>query len=602
MKNSVIPEEDSILEDITQALRPINKNIRPNDIAPASSDEIIYVDCQIDPISKKFIVLWDDILQAFRDAEQVRYKARIIPFLKDASFNILTEIFINADKLVDRLQPKRIAAIPNAVLDVVVSNPIENFTTALSQVSVTKTMTRRNPVFGSEEQAMENLTHMDMPNAISTVSSVGRGPQAILDSEVSITIDTSTTTIDSPIRSSEDNSNNLQLLKRQSADIIVLNEMSQEPKITIASQGDKEAQVDLGDIYKGDLGGVEKDYNRAMDWYLKAAEQGDSSAQYNIGYLYDNGHGVQQDYSLAMTWYKKAAEQGHTSAQFAVGSMYENGYSVPKDYLTAMIWFRRAADKGHSDAQNNIGNLYLNGHGVQQDYSQAMNWYKKAAEQGVANAQLVIGCLYYNGHGVQQDYSQAMNWFKRAAEQGHATAQTNIGSLYECGHGVQQDYSQAMNWFKRAAEQGHATAQTNIGSLYECGHGVQQDYSLAMTWYKKAAEQGNANAQINIGNLYLNGHGVQQDYSLAMNWYKKAAEQGNANAQLVIGCFYQYGLGVQKDKAMAKIWYQKAAEQGHEDKESTIFKTWSIPHSNGERGLLIGTLNDSNKANVKQAV
>ncbi|KAF9915859.1 hypothetical protein FBU30_001712 [Linnemannia zychae] len=71
MTNNVALEEDNILEDTTQALRPVNKNTRPNDIASASPDEIIYVDCQIDPVSKKPMVLWDDILQAFEDAVQI---------------------------------------------------------------------------------------------------------------------------------------------------------------------------------------------------------------------------------------------------------------------------------------------------------------------------------------------------------------------------------------------------------------------------------------------------------------------------------------------------------------------------------------------------
>ncbi|KAF9924320.1 hypothetical protein FBU30_005686 [Linnemannia zychae] len=343
MTNSVTSEDDNILEDITQALRPINKNTRPNDIAPASPDEIIYVDCQTDPISMKPVVLWDDILQAFEDAVQVRYKARIIPFLKDANLNML--------------QPKRIAAIPNAVLDVVVSNPIDSVTTALSQVSVTKAMTRRNSVFGSVEQAMENYTHIDKLDGTPTVSSVGRGPQAILESEVSVTIDTSTTTVDSPIRSSADNSKNFQLLEPQSAYIIALNDMSLEQKIIIASQGNKEAQVKLGDIYKYGLGGVEKDYNRAKDWYLKAAEQGHACAQYNIGFLYANGHGVQQDYSLAMTWYKKAAEQGHADAQYNIGFLYQHGFGVQRNNTMAKMWYQKAVEQGDEDAKRRLKEL-----------------------------------------------------------------------------------------------------------------------------------------------------------------------------------------------------------------------------------------------------
>ena len=56
-----------------------------------------------------------------------------------------------------------------------------------------------------------------------------------------------------------------------------------------------------------------------MFWYRKAAEQGDASAQYNLGVMYENGHGVEQDDEQAVFWYRKAAEQGYADAQYNLG-------------------------------------------------------------------------------------------------------------------------------------------------------------------------------------------------------------------------------------------------------------------------------------------
>jgi TPR repeat protein len=36
-----------------------------------------------------------------------------------------------------------------------------------------------------------------------------------------------------------------------------------------------------------------------VSWYRKAAEQGLSEAQYNLGVMYANGEGVAQDYAAA---------------------------------------------------------------------------------------------------------------------------------------------------------------------------------------------------------------------------------------------------------------------------------------------------------------
>jgi TPR repeat protein len=47
--------------------------------------------------------------------------------------------------------------------------------------------------------------------------------------------------------------------------------------------------------------------------------------------MYANGYGVAKDYQEAVYWYRKAAEQGRADGQNNLGVMYENGYGVTKD-------------------------------------------------------------------------------------------------------------------------------------------------------------------------------------------------------------------------------------------------------------------------------
>ncbi|KAG0036298.1 hypothetical protein BGZ89_008420, partial [Linnemannia elongata] len=89
-----------------------------------------------------------------------------------------------------------------------------------------------------------------------------------------------------------------------------------------ANLGDKDAQVTLGDMYK-DGKGVTQDYQAAMAWYLRAAEQGDPVGQRKVGTLYEHGHGVAQDYSTALTWYLKSSDQGNAQAKCSIGSLYQ---------------------------------------------------------------------------------------------------------------------------------------------------------------------------------------------------------------------------------------------------------------------------------------
>ena len=52
------------------------------------------------------------------------------------------------------------------------------------------------------------------------------------------------------------------------------------------------------------------------------AEQGDAHAQFELGMMYEAGQSVPQNHVEAANWYRKAAENGHTGAQSNLGGMY----------------------------------------------------------------------------------------------------------------------------------------------------------------------------------------------------------------------------------------------------------------------------------------
>ncbi len=49
------------------------------------------------------------------------------------------------------------------------------------------------------------------------------------------------------------------------------------------------------------------DYDTALKEFRRLADRGDISAQYNLGLMYDKGHGVPQDDKEALRWYRMAA-------------------------------------------------------------------------------------------------------------------------------------------------------------------------------------------------------------------------------------------------------------------------------------------------------
>ena len=62
--------------------------------------------------------------------------------------------------------------------------------------------------------------------------------------------------------------------------------------------------------------------------------------------MYAYGQGVTQDYGAAVMWYRKAADQGYSSAQSDLGVMYDKGLGVPQDYVQAHMWYNLAATRG----------------------------------------------------------------------------------------------------------------------------------------------------------------------------------------------------------------------------------------------------------------
>ena len=81
----------------------------------------------------------------------------------------------------------------------------------------------------------------------------------------------------------------------------------------------------IGLKYQLGLNGTEKDMARAMEMYMKAAEQDYAEAQCRIGLIYEAGQGGIDNPELAAKWFKKASKQNHEVAQLHLGVFYLEG-------------------------------------------------------------------------------------------------------------------------------------------------------------------------------------------------------------------------------------------------------------------------------------
>ncbi len=117
-----------------------------------------------------------------------------------------------------------------------------------------------------------------------------------------------------------------------------------------------------------------------------AEQQSPGEADYQQGLAFYKGTGVERNFGKAAQFFLKAAEVGHVGAQYNLGIMNFIGQTGGQDFVNAAKWFEKAASNGHAQAQYNLGLLYYEGKGVAQDANIALDWIERAASQGYAKA------------------------------------------------------------------------------------------------------------------------------------------------------------------------------------------------------------------------
>ena len=92
-------------------------------------------------------------------------------------------------------------------------------------------------------------------------------------------------------------------------------------------------------------------FAEAREALWPAARSGNADAEELIGVMYALGLGVEQDYTRAFEWYLRSAMKGHPGAQSGVGWYYEVGLGMPApDLVRAYMWYVLSAIGGDPDA------------------------------------------------------------------------------------------------------------------------------------------------------------------------------------------------------------------------------------------------------------
>ena len=267
--------------------------------------------------------------------------------------------------------------------------------------------------------------------------------------------------------------------------------------------------------------------SRSMQKLVEAANRGDVSAQWKLGFRYK----MREDYVNAAKWFRKAAARGDASAQYQLAQCYEqlvdeNGRSLTPSRAArmALSLYRKAALQGNASAQLELGRCYRDDtRGAYGDWQESLKWIRAAAEQGLPEAQVELAeCYQDEWYGV--NYKESAKWYRKAAELHDPRGECGLAFAYLKGQGVERDPDKAAHWALLAAKQDHPTAQLLVGSLYLDGI-PKKDPAEALKWLYKAATQDKkkdaaAQAKFFIGKCYEDGVGVPRNHEEALKWYQ----------------------------------------------------------------------------------
>lgn len=367
---------------------------------------------------------------------------------------------------------------------------------------------------------------------------------------------------------------------------------------------------------------VPQNYETALQWWARAAQQGNALAIGNMALCYQTGHGVEADSVRAVRLYDRSlqagnpqlfrsmeasASQGNVFAATYMAHCYKEGIGTRRDNDKQMEYLTIAADHGSVPSRTQLGLLCYN----KRDYVQAFNNFSMAAERNDVNATYFTGLLLLEGKGVGQNATEGVNYLMRAERRGHTRAIYRLGRCYATGEGVARNPEQAARNYALAAANGLANANWALGECYVNGFGVPMSYdratyyfartlesrgyntkfsryatdSLAGTPYEtylkglKAYESRNFNEAEDLfkelsrenhtegelwqGMVRVNPSNSDGNVKKGIKNIRKAAEEGNIMAMYILGGLYEAGRGVDQNSGEALNLFKQSAEAGY---------------------------------------
>ena len=338
-------------------------------------------------------------------------------------------------------------------------------------------------------------------------------------------------------------------------------------KTTAANLSDEELDSLIMKMLQKDT----NDYSEEKDILEQLSDQGNSKADYYLGYIYANGSSSVRNMNKSKEYYLKACKAGNMDAAVKLALMLIKPYATSDEIQKGKEYLEQAENDGSPSALIGWAKVYKDGYMSLKEDVDPESFAKKAIEEItepilLSDAFSILGSIYG-----PKDRELSTQYYEKACNFGNADAYAELGSWYASWQdGVEEgeeDYGTVLEYYEKGAKKGSSIALIALSDYYINWTNVDHDYDKGIAYLEQAVELHDCSAMVVLGYYYQSGDIVEKDYSKAKYYYEKAAKDNYGPALYYLGNMYEKGLGVDVDKKKADEYYKKAKDRGIMDSE-----------------------------------
>ena len=251
--------------------------------------------------------------------------------------------------------------------------------------------------------------------------------------------------------------------------------------------GEPQALNDLAAMMLDGVGVEARDPAKAFKLFQRAGQAGYAGGYRMAGEIALSGATGTVDRNGGLSLMRRAAEAGDTLAQFRIASLLAGAARTQDDMLEPVAWLQRAAAGGHAVSADLLGMMAVAGLGQAQDFGAARQWFEKSAAAGWVPGKVHLAQILLRGQDAS-DVARARALLEEAAAAGDPEGRVALFEAVSAPGKAAQ--ARAQDWLRAAASDGYPRAASVLALALQDGRVVPADPEQARFWRARAIAVG----------------------------------------------------------------------------------------------------------------